>query len=156
MYFNKVLPRTKQDKLLAIAELWPRNTPSQLLAYLVSKTDWRIFISEEHKRCIEDILVLWINHQRLNRCLRYFEDKNENALTKELRNLPHENWSPSKHLEWLYLSSKETLLSVTFKTKKHTAWLTLLMVKTPSCSWTWVKAWTFRATHSKLFGRSLI
>ena len=85
---NKVLPRTKQNKLLAIADLWPRNTPFQLLAYLVSRTDRRIFI--------EDILVLWINHQ--NRCLRYFEDKNDNALTKELRNLPHENWSPTERL----------------------------------------------------------
>jgi len=88
---------------LQSVDLWPRTTPTQLISYLVSKPDRRIFIQNEHKALIKELLVLWVNHQRFIRCLRFFEEKNENSLIKELINIPHENWSPSKHYNWLLL-----------------------------------------------------
>ena len=101
--FSKLSPKTNQDKLLQSVDLWPRTTPTQLISYLVSKPDRRIFIQNEHKALIKELLVLWVNHQRFIRCLRFFEEKNENSLIKELINIPHENWSPSKHYNWLLL-----------------------------------------------------
>ena len=100
---NKFSPQSTEDKLLASADLWPCTIPDKLLSYFLNRRPCRIKVSDTHEQAIEDILVLWIRHQRLQRCLRYLVSKNENALLKELQNPPHQNWTPNKHRDWLVL-----------------------------------------------------
>ena len=100
---TKFAPQSTEDKLLASADLWPRTIPDRLLSYFINRPPCRIKICDIHEKAIEEVLVLWIRHQRLQRCLRYLVSKNDNALLKELQNPPHQNWTPSKHRDWLVL-----------------------------------------------------
>ena len=96
-------PKSELNQVLFLAELWPKFTPTKLVRYLISKVEKQININKEHLNIIGALAVLWTSHQRLIRCLKFLEAKNESALLKELLNIPHENWTPSKNPGWLLL-----------------------------------------------------
>jgi hypothetical protein len=96
-------PKDAISNALNDSDLWPRIVPIKLLKYLIFKEEQQIQFDEQYRSLIGANGVLWVLHQRMHRCIALAEqgESMQNALKKELNNVPHENWSPSERPEWL-------------------------------------------------------
>ena len=99
-------PKSPAEITFATAGLWPRLTPHLFISLLIdSKTQKGLIINQNLLDLIGAIVVLWTLEQRLVRIIQFssYGDAMKVALTREIENKGHENWSPKEHPEWLLL-----------------------------------------------------
>ena len=91
--------------MLRQAMVFPEVTPSDVQKILISKGNKYFRVSEDVVFLCGAICVVWTLQQRVERCLLYLDagDTQSLALTRELENLPYENWSPQEYPSWLVL-----------------------------------------------------
>jgi hypothetical protein len=111
---------TLTNELLFKTGLMLRITPSTLIS--VFQQLW--LIEEEQKQQLNDrsdrnlvplpltteqrtllggIMVNWVLEQQIERAIHFANNEKKEDFEKEISNVPHANWTPSKHVPWLIM-----------------------------------------------------
>ncbi|XP_065660133.1 uncharacterized protein LOC136084025 isoform X2 [Hydra vulgaris] len=104
---------------LSYGGLWRRITPVVLIPCILPLTslslsllylDNKDLLPQNIIDRIGALVVCWTAEQRAIRCLKLLQNKSSSVLSRELRNLGHENWIPSSNPEWLILELEGNFL----------------------------------------------
>jgi hypothetical protein len=98
---------TTKHELLFATGLMLRILPTTLIS--VFQQIWLnekyslLFLTVEQRTLLGGLMVNWVVEQQIERALHLASQGKSEDFEKEISNIPHVNWTPSKHLPWLIL-----------------------------------------------------
>jgi hypothetical protein len=60
-----------------------------------------LYLTSEQCTLLGGIMVNWVVEQQIERALHFANQEKWDDFEKEILNVPHTNWTPSKHVPWL-------------------------------------------------------
>ncbi|CAF3980773.1 unnamed protein product, partial [Didymodactylos carnosus] len=99
----RILPTTL---ISVFQQIWLNDTESNVSPtrnVMNGITPPSLFLTSEQRTLLGGIMVNWIVEQQIERALHFANQKKWEDFEKEISNIPHANWTPSKHVPWLIL-----------------------------------------------------
>ncbi|CAF1097430.1 unnamed protein product [Adineta steineri] len=111
---------TLSNKQLFDTGLVLRITRTTLISLLQQKLT-TLDLTEEQRTLLGGILVSWTLEQQLERALHFCIHQKLEDFRKEISNIPHSNWIPSKYVSWLIfeLEMNITIRNIQIEVAQH-------------------------------------